>query len=495
MPITYSFTKLKPAYNIKTDRTFTVVRKYAFIFTLLVAFGGQFFPKLGLLVVPVMIGLLIAAFFKGRYWCGNICSHGSYYDFLLLPFSRNAKIPKFMRWTLLSLLVLAWFGFRMTTGLYNASLAYGDPDFWDKTGNVFVNAFMMVIIAGTTLGILVSPRMWCSVCPMGVMQKASNFLGRKLKVTKVTEEKVTIADKDQCHTCGKCSRVCPMQLTPHLNFNEHNQFDSSNCIKCSTCVENCPADLLTLSNQSTANFITRNVKKEAGKNRKQFTTTICKISTLKENVKEFIFQLSDNSINFKAGQFILVKIKDKPEMFRAFSVSYFDKTNNRIGVTVKKASNGYGSEILFNDFAEGMNVILEGPIGDEIVIDEESKRAIFIGGGIGITPFVPLVQEAINSNKIEDIKLIYGVNKESELIYTDKFMQMEKESDKFSFIPVVAFDENWKGEKGFVTDVLDKMNLTGNTIYMCGPKPMIDTSLKKLDQLGVDKNNIRYESA
>jgi NAD(P)H-flavin reductase/ferredoxin len=491
----FNFSPLKPSYTIKTKRTFTVIRKFAFLFTLLVAFGGQLVPKLGLLVIPVMIGLILTSFFKGRYWCGNICSHGSYYDFLLLPISRNGNIPKFMRWIFLSMVVLAWFGFRMGTGLMNASAAYGDVDFWDKLGKVFVNAYVMVLVVGTTLGLLVTPRMWCNVCPMGIMQKASHFLGRKLKVTRMTEEKVTLADKSQCHICGKCSRVCPMQLTPHKNFDDKNQFDSNNCIKCSTCVENCPAKLLTLSNEQTAEFIKKHTNKEAGKNRRRYSATIHKISELKEDVKEFIFQLPDEPIIFKAGQFILVKIQDEPEMFRAFSVSHFDKEKNRIGVTVKKAPYGYGSEILFYDFKEGMDVTLEGPIGDEIIIDEETKKAVFVGGGIGITPFVPLLEEALDRKEIEEVKLIYGVNKESEFIYTEKFRALAEANEKFIFIPVVAHDVEWPGEKGFVSDMFEKLDLIDNTVYMCGPKPMIDASVKKLRELGVEDEQIRYEAA
>lgn len=490
-----NFTPVKPTYNIKADRTFTVVRKYSFVFTLLVAIVGQFEPKLGLLVIPIMIGLLIASFFKGRYWCGNICTHGSYYDSLLLPFSQNRTIPRFMQWTSLSLLVMVWFGFRMGAGFLHAAELYGSPDFWDKVGVVFVNAYMMVVIVGTTFSLLVSPRMWCNVCPMGFMQKMSHFLGKKSKVTKSTEEKVTISDEHQCHKCAKCSRVCPMQLSPYNSFNEKNQFESANCIKCSTCVGNCPAGLLTLSNENTAQFITRHVKKEAGKNRGRYPAVIHSINSLKNNVKEFIFQLPDQEIIFRAGQFLLVQIQKEPEMFRAFSVSHFDRENMRIGVTVKKAPNGYGSEILFNTFKPGMDVILEGPLGDEIILDNNSKKVVFVGGGIGITPFVPLVNDAIARDSIEEVKLIYGVNQENELIYFDKFKAMERENKKFEFIPVIAFDENWQGEKGFVTSVLERLDLRDSTIYMCGPKPMIDNSLNKLNQLGVDQERIRYESA
>ncbi len=58
---------------IKTNRAFTTLRKYAWLFTVLVALGGLWEPKLGLLVILIMAGLTVTSFFKGRYWCGNVC--------------------------------------------------------------------------------------------------------------------------------------------------------------------------------------------------------------------------------------------------------------------------------------------------------------------------------------------------------------------------------------------------------------------------------------
>jgi NAD(P)H-flavin reductase/NAD-dependent dihydropyrimidine dehydrogenase PreA subunit len=353
----------------------------------------------------------------------------------------------------------------------------------------------MVTVLGAVLGLFISPRTWCNFCPMGLMQKASYSLGRKTDVTKLTDEKVTISDKNQCHKCGKCSRVCPMQLSPYENFSDKNQFDSVNCLKCSTCVAHCPAGILTLTNENTSQFMMKNVNKEAGVNRDRFETQLVKIKSLKPDVKEFTFQLKESSIRFTAGQFVLVKIKEKPEMFRAFSVSYFDEEKNRVSVTVKDVPGGYGTDILFNKFSEGQDVILEGPIGDELIIDKSTTKALLVGGGIGITPFLPIVLDAIENDKIDEIKLIYGVNKEEELLYRDEFEKLEKEHSKFEFIKVAAFDDNWKGEKGFVTDPMNRINLDDYKIYMCGPKPMINASLDKLNKLGIEKERIYYESA
>lgn len=58
---------------------------------------GSVPPKLGLLVIPVMLGLTVTSCFTGRYWCGNICVHGSLFDHVFGRISKKKAIPKFLK--------------------------------------------------------------------------------------------------------------------------------------------------------------------------------------------------------------------------------------------------------------------------------------------------------------------------------------------------------------------------------------------------------------
>ncbi|MGI6678981.1 MAG: 4Fe-4S binding protein [Dehalobacterium sp.] len=239
----------KSNYYIKTNRSFTNLRRSAWIFTLLVAVGGLWEPKLGLFVFLIMASLLVSAFFNGRYWCGNVCPHGSLFDNLLLPLSRNRQIPHVLKskWFIGGFFI--FFMFNFTRKLLQAFSFWGNYDFLDKLGFVMVGTYLVVLIIGGTLALLVTPRTWCQFCPMGTMQKGSHALGKSLGVAKKTEKKIAISDQEKCRQCGKCSRVCPFQLTPYLEFAPHNQFDNINCIKCGTCVNNCPAKILSLEKE------------------------------------------------------------------------------------------------------------------------------------------------------------------------------------------------------------------------------------------------------
>ncbi|GAA0179534.1 hypothetical protein SH2C18_23850 [Clostridium sediminicola] len=486
-----------PSFYIKTNRVFTIIRKYGFIFTLAVAIGGLWYPRLGLLVIPVMIGLMLYSFFKGRFWCGNICAHGSLFDSLLMPISRNKKIPKFFKSKALGIVFFILFSYKLISKFIKVAALYGTASYFDKIGMIFVSSYLMVTIVGGLLAITVSPRTWCNFCPMGFLQKMSYKLGKKAGVTKITDEKITASKTEMCHKCGKCARVCPMQLTPYTQFSDKNQFDHEACIRCSTCVENCPAGILTLTNETTACVMEENIDIKGYENRQKIQSRIENIRNLKDDTIEYTFKfIKPEKVDYEAGQFILVKIQDNPEMYRAYSISSYNEDGTSVSVTIKKMSHGYGTNMIFENFKVGDLVQLEGPMGRELVVDKENEKILLVGGGIGITPFIPIVTDLIeNENNVKDVKLIYGANYENDFIYLDEFEKLSDGSDKFELVQVVAFDDKWKGEKGFVTDYMKKLDLDGYKIYMCGPKPMINASMKTLKDLDVNKKNIYYESA
>ena len=483
-------------YYIKTNRIFNPVRKYAWIFTIIVAIGGLWQPKLGLLVLFIMAGLLVTSFFKGRYWCGNICPHGSLYDRIILPFSRNKKIPTALKSKIFVIAFFSFFVFNFSKRVIKAFQAWGTYDFFDKLGFVFVITYLVVLIIGGSLALFVTPRTWCQFCPMGTMQKASHAFGKTLKVTKKAEKKVTISNPSLCHSCGKCSRVCPFQLQPYLEFSKQNQFDNSNCIKCSTCVENCPAGILSLETEKDALKLKEKTSIEGYENRQKIKAKVMDIKKLNEEVHEYVFSFeSPQKVDYKAGQFVLVKIQEEPIQYRAYSISSYNEDSTQLSVIIKKVNNGYGTGKIFNDFKIGDLVELEGPMGNELVLDPEAEKVLFIANGIGITPFIALTKDVLlNSPNVREVKLLAGQRYEHELLYQAYFNQFAKQYEYFDYIPVLSRDESSNLRKGYVTNELKNINVEGYKVYMCGSKNMIRDSFNILLENGVKKEDIFYES-
>ncbi len=229
---------------IKKNRTFTTLRKYAWIYTLIVAFGGLWFPKLGLTVPLIIFGLTVSSLFNGKYWCGNVCAHGSLFDALILPYSKNKVFPKIVKNAYFIGFIFLFFGFNITRRILALQEFWGSASFWDQLGMIFVGTYLMVTIVGSLLGVFFAPRTWCSFCPMGTIQKVMHYIGTKTGINKNTH-KVLTPESNKCKACGLCSKACPAQLSPHETFKDGKQFTHPECIKCSTCVYTCPTKILS----------------------------------------------------------------------------------------------------------------------------------------------------------------------------------------------------------------------------------------------------------
>lgn len=230
----------------KVNRTYTTVKRFSWLLVPVIALGGLVWPKLGLLLVPIMLSLMILGFFRGKYWCGNICPHASLFDHVLLPFAPMGKIPRLFRSNWFKYAFFGFFMVMFSLRVRGAVAHWGTYDFWDKLGLVFALNYLMPTVIGVAFALLINPRTWCTFCPMGMMQEVMYWVGKVTKLNKATDQKVNISDESKCKECGRCSMVCPLQLEPYKDWDDNGEFSNSACIRCSVCVQNCPLTLLSM---------------------------------------------------------------------------------------------------------------------------------------------------------------------------------------------------------------------------------------------------------
>ena len=198
------------------------ITPYLGILVLIVSVLGIWEPKLGYFLLVVFAALLLISPFRGRWFCGNLCPRGSFNDFWLGKVSFKKKIPKFFRNKWLRLVVfITMMGFMIFRVIQTKGVV-------DKVGMVFVTICIVTTLIAILFGIFISPRTWCSFCPMGTVQKCFGGKRYQLKV-----------DNSKCIDCGLCKKVCPMQL----NVNEI--LHKPDCIKCGRCVKVCPKQALS----------------------------------------------------------------------------------------------------------------------------------------------------------------------------------------------------------------------------------------------------------
>jgi len=198
------------------------ITPYLGILVIIVSIAGLWFPLLGYFLLLVFATLMVTSYFRGRWFCGNLCPRGSFNDFWVGKITRNKKIPAILRsyWIRipLFLMMMVFMGYRLlnTHGLIN------------QIGMVFVVMCLVTTSIALITGASISPRTWCTFCPMGTVQ---NLIGGSKYQLKVDDVK--------CVNCNKCEKSCPMQLEVHNNSKKPD------CIKCGRCITACPTKALT----------------------------------------------------------------------------------------------------------------------------------------------------------------------------------------------------------------------------------------------------------
>lgn len=174
-------------------------------------------------VVAKILGPLIF----GRGWCGYACWTAMVLDFL--PY----KHPKEPRKRL---------GFiRYIT--FIVALIFVGALFINKVGNLETIMFYSFIIGNALyyiIGIILAfalkdNRAFCKyVCPITVFLKPTSYFSLiRVKV-----------DTDKCISCGKCKRVCPMDV--EMTNNSRKRVNGTECILCFECIDECPKKALYL---------------------------------------------------------------------------------------------------------------------------------------------------------------------------------------------------------------------------------------------------------
>lgn len=158
-----------------------------------------------------------------------------------------------------------------------------------------------------------------------------------------------------------------------------------------------------------------------------------------------------------AGQFVSVYCKDKTKLLpRPISICQINKEEGTLRIVYRVV--GGGTEEM-SEYKAGDTIELIGPLGNGFM-QREGKKAILIGGGIGIPPMVGLA-EALKSKA--EVQVVAG--------YRDElFLTKELENSAELYI---ATEDGSTGTKGTVIDAIKEQAVQGDVIYACGPKPML----------------------
>ncbi|MEO8514447.1 MAG: FAD-dependent oxidoreductase [Ignavibacteria bacterium] len=148
----------------------------------------------------------------------------------------------------------------------------------------------------------------------------------------------------------------------------------------------------------------------------------------------------------------------------------------------------------------GDEIVMDAPYGDLRLHNNSSRSAVFLTGGIGITPVHSIVLDATKKKLPHKIFLFYSNRRPEDAAFLKELMDLQNQNLNYTFIGTMTemdkSKETWNGETGYISMEMIKRHLkeiTNPLYYLTGPQKMVASIRKVLAASGVNDDDIKTE--
>ena len=200
--------------------------------------------------------------------------------------------------------------------------------------------------------------------------------------------------------------------------------------------------------------------------------TIEKVVDETPTVRTLYFS-DDVMSNVLPGQFAMVWIPGVNELPMSVMIS---KEIGKAAFTVRK--HGLASTGLFN-IKSGEKIGIRGPYGNAFDIKE--GNLLLVGGGTGLVPMMRLLTHV---KPTDNVTLLIGAKSQEEVFFESLANELLKNNPHKV---IVCTDDGSYGEKGFVTDIVEKLVNESHFdgVYTCGPEKMMYKTVQSAHSKGI----------
>jgi NAD(P)H-flavin reductase/ferredoxin len=192
------------------------------------------------------------------------------------------------------------------------------------------------------------------------------------------------------------------------------------------------------------------------------------------------------TLPYRPGQFVLLEFPDGAR--RAYSMSRPARpaTPNRLELLIRAKPAGAASSWLFERLNIGDAVTIEGPYGKAYAQTPPRRPVICLAGGTGLAPVLAIAEHLMAAAPDRDLAVYVGVRRFEDLMLPERLHALVSQGARV--IPVIEHGTDQvhpalgRPRTGLALDHLadDVPELAEYDIYVAGPTPMIDATLRRL---------------
>jgi ferredoxin-NADP reductase len=206
--------------------------------------------------------------------------------------------------------------------------------------------------------------------------------------------------------------------------------------------------------------------------------------------------------SFKPGQAIDLILPDPAApgaeaMRHAFSIVSAPHENDLV-VTTRMRDSAFKNALA--GLPVGGPAAIEGPFGSLTLHRKQERPAVFIAGGIGITPFMSMLRHAANSDARQQLVLLYSNRRPEDSAFLAELQRLEGDHRFFRLVATMTDMPRsrlpWTGETAKVDAAMIRRiasELAAPVFYVAGPPAMVAAVRDTLEQAGVDADDVRSE--
>lgn len=230
-------------------------------------------------------------------------------------------------------------------------------------------------------------------------------------------------------------------------------------------------------------------------------TTLVERVEAAEGTMSFRFE-KPAGFEYRAGQFadytLLSPTETDPEgNIRGFTLSSAPFENTLMATTRMRDT---AFKRILKTLPLGTELELDAPYGSFTLHNNIKRPAVFLTGGIGVTPVRSIVLQSGHDKTGHTITVFSSNRRPEDAAFAGEFRDAADSNENFTFVPVMTKPElshqKWEGETGHLDkEMISRYvkDLTAPIYYLCGPVGLVTAMRTLLNSAGVDDDDIRTE--
>lgn len=232
-----------------------------------------------------------------------------------------------------------------------------------------------------------------------------------------------------------------------------------------------------------------------------YTVRLAERRSVAEGTMAFLFEKPADFV-FAPGQFVEMTLPDPAETdaagkTRAFSIASAPQEQTLMVATRLRDT---AFKRALQHMPLGTAVQIEGPFGNLVLHADQTRPAVLLAGGIGITPFRSMLVHAAMEKTPRRLVLFYSNRRPEDAPFLDELEALQDKNPHYTFVGTMTEPEKssrpWRGATGYITAALLSKHLAqvdSPVYYVVGPPGMVTALRAMLTDARIADRDIRTE--